>query len=333
MIAPAFGHAGLRPSGKVFSHAATLLVLASLDFALPLLMPGDPVIAFLGQDAGIELDAAGRAALLARHGLDQPWWWQYLAHLGRLCQGDLGYSLRHAMPVRELLAEHLPWTLLLVAYALAAALVLGTVLGIEAAFARRRAVDRLLTGATMALDSLPAFALAMALVVVFSHHLGWFPANGAAAPFSTATGGAALAERIHHLVLPASAMALPACAGVFLTARAAAVAALAGAYMDFARAKGAGPLALRYRHLAPNVLAVVLARLGGLGARLVSAAVFAEAVFAYPGINLVLTEAIARHDYPLVRGILLALGLLLFALNMLADAFAAFCARRTGRTA
>lgn len=325
----AHAYSGRRAGGYVLA----LLAVVSLDFALPLLMPGDPVAAFLGQDAMIELNQAERAALLARYGLDLPLWQQYLDHLGQLCRLDFGYSIRHGMPVAALLAQHLPWTLLLVGCALVMALVLGVVLGIEAAFAQGRGVDRLLTGATLMLDSIPAFALAMVLVLAFSHGLQWFPISGAMAPFSTETGMAALAERAHHLVMPVCAMALPAAAGVFLTARATAVPMCSRAFMEFARAKGVGPLALRYRHLAPNVLAVVLSRLGGMGARLVSSAVFAEAVFAYPGINLVMTDAIAKHDYPLVRGALLAIGLLLFGLNFVADLVTMRLARRTERAA
>jgi peptide/nickel transport system permease protein len=118
---------------------------------------------------------------------------------------------------------------------------------------------------------------------------------------------------------------------VFLSARATAVGVRQRTFMDLARAQGVGPFALRYRHLAPNVLAVVLSRLGAVAARLVSGAVYAETVFAYPGINLVLTDAIVKHDYPLVRGALLATGLLLFAMNLLADALAGRLALRAQR--
>lgn len=317
---------GRRAAG----YALALLALVSLDFALPLLMPGDPVTALLGQDALIELDAAERGALLARHGLGggQPLWQLYLEHLAQLLRLDLGYSIRHGMPVADLLAQHLPWTVLLVACALALALLLGVVLGIEAAFAQGRAADRALTAATLALDSIPPFALAMGLVMLFAYGLQWLPSNGAMAPFSTQTGMAAWLERAQHLVLPVCAMALPAAAGVFLSARATAVGVRQRTFMDLARAQGVGPFALRYRHLAPNVLAVVLSRLGAVAARLVSGAVYAETVFAYPGINLVLTDAIVKHDYPLVRGALLATGLLLFAMNLLADALAGRLARR-----
>ena len=115
--------------------------------------------------------------------------------------------------------------------------------------------------------------------------------------------------------------------------RAAAVALRGAPFMEMALAKGASPLALRWRHLAPNVWAVALARLGGMGARLMAGGIYVETVFAYPGINLLLTDAIARHDYPLVRGVLLASGLLALALNLAADALAARYARRTQRLA
>lgn len=318
-------------SRRLPAYALALLALVSLNFALPLLMPGDPTAAFLGQDALVELSAAQHGHLLAELGLDQPVWRQYTAYLGQLVHINLGHSFRHGLPVAELLAQYLPWTLLLIGWALGGALALGTLLGMEAAFSQGRWIDRALTAAMLTMESVPPFAVAMGLVLLFAYGLPWFPATGAMAPFSSATGFAAWLERAHHLALPVAALALPAAANVFLVARAAAVAMLPGPFMDMARAKGVGRLALRYRHLAPNVLAVVLARLGGLGVRLVSNAIFVETVFAYPGINLLLTDAIAKHDYPLVRGTLLAIGLSLFALNLAADLLVARLSRRSER--
>ena len=331
-------------AARLPAYALAVLALLGLDFALPLLMPGDAVTAFLGQDAMTELSDGQRRQMLQELGLGQPLWRQGLAWLGQLARLDLGYSPRHGMPVAALLAQHLPWTLLLTGCALALSLAAGMLLGLEAAFFQPppshpspqsplRWLDRALTAAMLALQSLPAFAVAMGLALLFAHGLPWFPASGAAAPFSQATGLQAVLERAHHLALPVAALALPAAARLFLITRAAAVALRGAPFMEMALAKGASPLALRWRHLAPNVWAVALARLGGMGARLMAGGIYVETVFAYPGINLLLTDAIARHDYPLVRGVLLASGLLALALNLAADALAARYARRTQRLA
>ncbi|MFC2589027.1 MAG: ABC transporter permease [Ottowia sp.] len=325
-------------AARLPAYALAVLALLGLDFALPLLMPGDAVTAFLGQDAMTELSDGQRRQMLQELGLGQPLWRQGLTWLGQLARLDLGYSPRHGMPVAALLAQHLPWTLLLTGCALALSLAAGMLLGLEAAFRHSpqsplRWLDRALTAAMLALQSLPAFAVAMGLALLFAHGLPWFPASGAAAPFSQATGLQAVLERAHHLALPVAALALPAAARLFLITRAAAVALRGAPFMEMALAKGASPLALRWRHLAPNVWAVALARLGGMGARLMAGGIYVETVFAYPGINLLLTDAIARHDYPLVRGVLLASGLLALALNLAADALAARYARRTQRLA
>ena len=325
-------------AARLPAYALAVLALLGLDFALPLLMPGDAVTAFLGQDAMTELSDGQRRQMLQELGLGQPLWRQGLAWLGQLARLDLGYSPRHGMPVAALLAQHLPWTLLLTGCALALSLAAGMLLGLEAAFRHSpqsplRWLDRALTAAMLALQSLPAFAVAMGLALLFAHGLPWFPASGAAAPFSQATGLQAVLERAHHMALPVAALALPAAARLFLITRAAAVALRGAPFMEMALAKGASPLALRWRHLAPNVWAVALARLGGMGARLMAGGIYVETVFAYPGINLLLTDAIARHDYPLVRGVLLASGLLALALNLAADALAARYARRTQRLA
>lgn len=308
-----------------------LLALVSIGFALPLWVPGDPAVAFLGQDALTELDAVQRQRLLAEMGLEQPLWRQYATYLWQLARLDWGHSFRHGEDVAALLAQHLPWTLLLVFTALGTALAAGTLLGMEAAFAQGRSTDRVLTAAMLALESVPVFALGMGLALLLAYGLPWFPAAGAAAPFSTATGSAAWLEHARHLALPAATLALPAAARVFLITRAAAVSALLQPYMEMARAKGVSRLALRWRHLAPNVLAVTLARLGSMGARLVAGSIYVETVFAWPGVNLLLMDAIGHHDYPLVRSALLTIGLLTLALNLTADAAVAHLTRRTER--
>ena len=219
----ASGAAGL--AARLPAYAMAVLALLGLDFALPLLMPGDAVTAFLGQDAMTELSDGQRRQMLQELGLGQPLWRQGLAWLGQLARLDLGYSPRHGMPVAALLAQHLPWTLLLTGCALALSLAAGMLLGLEAAFRHSpqsplRWLDRALTAAMLALQSLPAFAVAMGLALLFAHGLPWFPASGAAAPFSQATGLQAVLERAHHLALPVAALALPAAARLFLITRA-----------------------------------------------------------------------------------------------------------------
>ncbi len=235
---------------SVFPYALALLALLALNFALPLLMPGDAAVAFLGQDALVELSDAQRHQLLAELELDQPLWRQAWAYLGRLARLDLGFSFRHGQPVAALLAEHLPWTLLLTACALGLALVAGTLLGMEAALAQARWPDRALTTAMLALESLPAFAIAMGLAL---------PATLALIVLAAAfrPGAAALAAWLALLGWDAE----------LRTLRARLHALWRHESLDAARMAGASALYLLRRHALPALAGLMAMQLVGLTRR------------------------------------------------------------------
>lgn len=284
-------------------HVAGVVGVATLaSFALLRLAPGDPVIP--GAEDARE-GAAGRAAILrARHGLDRPLAAQLAAHAARVARGDLGTSLVEGRPVRTMLVEALPPTLLLAG----TGLVLAVVLGVGVALLQARHPDDArvgCVGATLtALYALPEFVVAVALIAVLALRLGLLPVGGMGDPLLA--DGAALAEhwrdRARHLALPALTLALSWSAAVARQQRAALADAACDDHVRTARAKGAPEWRVWTWHALPPTLPVTAAVVGVMLPALAGGALAVEALFSWPGMGALLLRGVASRDYPLVAG-------------------------------
>lgn len=318
--------ARLRRLTSVATYAVTVWFLLTLNFLLPRVMPGDPITAMLSSAASAGATTTGtasqREAVARYYGLDRPLGEQYVEYLGRLSQGDLGVSIRGNGQVRELVAERLPWTLLLGFTAVTVATAVGVVAGVQSGWRRNGRVDRGLITLFTAVRAVPAFLLGPLVLFVFSVKLGWFPLSGAMTPFQPSSGlHARIIDIAHHLVLPAMTMAVVFAAGPYLIMRAGMVSELGADYLLIGRAKGLGERRLKYRYAARNALLPLVA-MTGLELSVVAAGgvIFVERVFAYPGIGELLFDAIAQRDYPLMQGCFLVMTLMVVTLNYLADA-------------
>ncbi len=146
---------------KGVQYAVVLLLAASVNFALPRLMPGSPLVFLAGEDVGF-LSEAQRTQLLNAFGLDRPIWRQYVLYLGSLVRGEFGFSFQHGRPISEIIWERLPWTLLLVGTGLVGATLIGVVWGALAAWKRGTAVDLGSLAVFMLFESTPSFWLGCA---------------------------------------------------------------------------------------------------------------------------------------------------------------------------
>lgn len=220
----------------------------------------------------------------------------------------------------EVLGERLPWTLLLIGTSLAVATGVGMFAGVHSGWKRGRPADRAFLGLFLVIDNFPVFFLGSIAAYLFAVTLGWFPLSGARTPFSESYGLLHNAADIaHHLVLPATVMALQFATFQYLVMRASMVGELGSDYLLLGRAKGLEDRVLKYRYAGRNALlpAVTVASLQVGFA--VTAAIFVEAVFAYPGIGRLMAESIGDRDYPAMQGCFLVLTVLVLSANLLAD--------------
>jgi peptide/nickel transport system permease protein len=303
-------------------YALTVFILITINFFLPRALPGDPITALLtsGTPSFVQNDEL-RAELEEYYGLDRPVLQQYVDYLGNLAQGDLGTSIRYNVPVAELVAERLPWTLLLFSTAMALAVIVGCIVGAHSGWRRGRPVDSGLLSVFLGLRSFPVFFLGSIALFVFAVKLDLVPLAGARELSAADTGPL---ERIgdigYHLVLPAAVLASQFAGGHYLLMRAGMVGELGADYLRGGRAKGLRERRLKYRYAARNaLLPVVTVTALQLSGALTTNAILIETVFAYPGMGRLVFDSIEFRDYPALQGCLLILSLFVVTANFLTD--------------
>ncbi|MPY29900.1 ABC transporter permease [Streptomyces adustus] len=269
-------------------------------------LPGDPVTAMAGagMDSG-QVDPRQIAALRHEYGFDKPVLAQYAEYLGRAVRGDFGNAVTTGRPVSSTLADALPQTLQLTATALLFAVVLGGGLAVAATYTRRRRLRQLLLSLPPLGVSVPTFWVGLLLVEAFSFRLRWFPAFGNDGP--------------RGLVLPALTLAVPTGAQLAQVLAKSLLTALDQAYVETARAKGAGRWRVHLRHALRNASLPALTVVGLLVGQLIAGSVVVETVFSRDGLGRVTAAAVTAQDIPVVQGVV-AFGALVFVTtNLVVD--------------
>lgn len=310
-------------------------VVLTLNFLLPRLLPGSPLSGAAGESTAAFLPAAARAEIQRTYGIDQPFAAQFAAYLKGLRRGDLGRSLATHRPVTRMIAERLPWTLALVGSAVALSALLGGALGTAAAWHPRGTAARLLGPLAIGLGALPEFLVAMGLIVVLGVGLRLFPVGGATTPFLVISDlrGWVVAARdlIWHATLPAIALVIGLVPAFFLLSRNALVVVIGEQFLLTARSKGLGEPRIVW-HAWRNALPPAVTLLGLRLAFVVTGAALVERIFAYPGMGMLLFEAVARRDYPVLQGAFLTASLIMLVMNLMLDLLAGVLDPRTRRT-
>lgn len=304
-------------SRRAGQYLVVLFVAVTLNFTLPRLAPGDPLDYLLGQEA-ITVTPEQRERLLAQYGLDKPFPAQYANYLAGLARADLGTSVRFGRPVRDIVFERVPPTLLLVVPAIVLSTFLGTALGVLGAWKRARPLGVALLAGMLFLESAPSFWIGMLLIAVFSVQLGWLPSFGTG-PLVAVDGLAHGIEVARRLVLPAATITLATVGGTFLLARASLLTTLGEDYVLFAQAKGVPDRSVFVRHALRNALLPIYTNVALRFGMLAGGAVVVETVFGYAGLGRLVYESLLARDYPLLQGAFLLLSVGVIAANLVAD--------------
>jgi peptide/nickel transport system permease protein len=304
---------------NLITYGIALLLILTLNFGLPRMMPGDPLMALYGDAALVTMSDDLKAELVQRFALDQSTWQQFGAYWSNLFHGDLGYSYSMNAPVAEVILGRLPWTLLLVGCALVLSTLLGVLLGIESGWRRGSRTDKTLLSAIVGISGLPEFFLGMLLILAFG--IGWaiLPYQNAQTPYSGLAGWSLAWDIVKHMILPVVTLTLAHLASGYLITRNTMINVLKEPYMLTARAKGLSNAALKYRHAGRNSLLPVVTMTGLWLGRLIGGVLFVEVIFSYPGLGSMTYQAIGYRDYPLIAGALLVITLVVLGANFLVD--------------
>ncbi|MGH7919503.1 MAG: ABC transporter permease [Candidatus Dormibacteraceae bacterium] len=293
-------------------------------------LPGGPTAAFAGST---RMSAAARHAIIHEWGLDQPLYIQYLTWLKSMVTGNWQLSLSLSQPVRTLILEHLPATLILMGTAYCIQLLIALPAGIYAALHRYSLFDQALTFFSYIFYSMPTFWLGLMMLLAFAVAIPIFPISGivdvrvTGAPWATAAffqwfGSHPLqgvVQIVEHLILPAITIALVGIAGDSRFMRSSMLDSIRQDFIRTARAKGLTERSVVFKHALRNALLPVITNIGLSLPFLFSGAVVTESIFSWPGMGQLFYQALSVDDYTLLMGILFVSAVLIVFFNLLAD--------------
>ena len=287
---------------------AIVSVAMLLLFTMIYLIPGDPASVALGPRA----TEAMREALRIKMGLDQPVWVQFWNFFINAWQGDLGNEVLSDRPVARVVMEQLPATLALIAGGMVWSVALGIPLGCWTAVKRGGMADRLVGVFSVAVIAVPSFVVAIYALLIFAVSLRWLPAIGAGEPGD-------IGDQLVHLILPSLAVGIGWVGYIARMVRASMLEVLEASHIRTARAFGLPNRQVTYRYALTIAILPTVTLLGvGIG-QMLSSAVFAEIVFARPGVGKLVYDAILTRNYPLVTGAVLVTTVLFILINLIAD--------------
>ena len=294
---------------RIAGLALTLLVVSLLIFAVMDLLPGDPASIMLGTSAAPETLAALRHEL----GLDQPLLLRYLAWLAGVFRGDLGQSYTYGVPVAGLIFERLAVTLPLALMAIALSVAIAIPLGVLAASRRGGVIDAAASVFSQVSIAVPAFWVALLLIILFSTTLGIMPAGG----FPGWSAG--VWPSLKALIMPSVALALPQAGVLTRVTRSAVLDTMHEDFTRTARAKGLSARRVLWRHSVPNAMIPILTILGLQFTFLVAGAVLVENVFNLPGLGRLAFQALSQRDIVVMQDVVLFFATLVIVMNFIVD--------------
>jgi len=294
-----------------------LLLVTMLVFLLVRLLPGDPLMIFMGNLRGAgQINTMGpeeHARLMTLYGLDRPLPVQYWDWLTDVFRGNLGKSIGIGQSVSGLIAERLPRTAYIGFILFVITTFGGIIVGIYCALRRGTWMDNTLTTISNIGMTVPTFWFGILLLYFFGYKLGWFPLFGWVNPFEDFWGSTM------HLILPIASVALGGIAGMARLVRSCMLEVMRTDYVRTAWAKGLRERVIVIRHQIKNAMIPVVTALGGTLGGILGGSVFLETVFSIPGMGRLMTTAIFDYDYQIVQASALIFGGIVIFSNLLVD--------------
>lgn len=289
----------------------TLLGMSVLIFAMVRLLPGDVVDAMFTGEAGAT--AGAKQAVRRALGLTDPLPVQYIKFVGGVATGALGQSLTSGEPVATIMARAVPITVELAALAAVTATAVGLPLGVVSAVKPNTALDFAARVGGLVGLSIPNFWFATLALLVTSVYLRWIP------PVTWIPPWRDLPENLAQMAIPALAIGVYLMATVMRMTRASMLEVLRQDYIRTARAKGAPPRTVMFRHALRNSLIPVITVIGFQVGTLIGGATIVEVIFGLPGMGYTLVQAIFARDYTVIEVAALFLALVFVLINLLVD--------------
>lgn len=298
-------------AGKGVQLVPTVIGVLTLVFLMLRLIPGDPATFIAGEN----VSQAQIEVIRERLGLNAPFGQQYINYIRDVVQLDFGRSLVTNRPVIDMLRDAMPTTLLIGFLSLVGTFIIAVPLGTIGALLASQGkgmLDQIIIFLAMVFDQLPGFWLALVFMLIFTLHLGWFPATG---PMEW-SDPISIAKRI---AVPLLVLSISGIASISRITRTSVLEVLSEDYIRAARAMGTPNISVMFKHALRNAMLPIVT-IAGLGfGRLLAGSIIIEQIFALPGMGSVLIRAIQGRDYPVVQTLVLVYALMFVVVNLITD--------------
>ncbi len=288
-----------------------LFGISVISFAIMYAAPGKPAVMNLDPDISVE----DREKQMAALGLNDPPHIQYLNWMGNVLKGDLGNSFTKKQPVKDMILDRLPNTLILMLFSTILAVIISIPFGVLSATKQYSKLDYGVTVTSFLGLATPNFWLGLMLIMLFSVQLGWTPVGGV----STLGADFSLLDRLHHLILPAIVLATADMAGLTRYTRSSMLEVINQDYIRTARAKGFRERTVIYKHGLRNGLIPIITIFGLMLPTFIGGSVIVESLFSWPGIGKLFIDATFERDYPVIMAITMFGAVLTVIGNLIAD--------------
>jgi peptide/nickel transport system permease protein len=294
-------------SNRLLVTIPVVLLVILITFTLGFYAPGDPIVLIYNENL-TNMTPEDLARLRQQHGLDRPYWVQYVDYMGKIVRGDLGKSIATRQPVLDMIRVGLPITLQLGLAAGLLLVVVGIPLGVLAALRHNTWMDYSIVSSALFLRTIPIFVLAPMLMIAFVLQLGIL---------DVPLGWQGLFDQ--RVILPIILLAAGPLADVVRQTRVAVLEVLGQDYVATARAKGLKTHMIVTRHIMRNALIPIVTSLGLIVNGLIHGSVFLDRVFSLPGFGSIVINSIQLLDFPVILGTTIFSALLVIAANIVVD--------------
>lgn len=303
--------------GRCGKAALVILFVVAINFVLIRAAPGDPATILAGEAGAVDAEFLQRVR--QDYGLDKPLPVQFATYLGQVLRFDFGLSYRENRPVKDIVMERLPATLLLTLSAFVFSIAVGVALGVAAARRAGSGVDMLISAGSLVFFAMPLFWFGLLAIVLFSLKLGWMPPYGMLTVGADFRGWRAWLDVAHHLVLPALTLGLFYVAVYTRVTRAAAIEVMDQDFVKTARAKGVPDGRIWRRHILRNAMLPVITFVSLQAGHILGGSVLVETVFAWPGVGRLAFDALFQRDYNLLLAVFFVSSVMVVLFNLVAD--------------
>jgi len=312
---------------RTFMLIVTIIFALLINFTIPRLSPGDPIGAYLARLSSYGFTIESKRIIeqyKEMFGLDKDIFTQFLCYIKQLLTGDLGYSASNfPAKVEDMIFRSIPWTIFLLGYSVIVSWILGTVTGgILGWIGEKSRLSGILSSIALALYATPYYLLALVLIYAFAYLLKWFPVTGAYSILSLSKMNLSVVmDILYHSTLPALSIIISSMGWWFLSMKSMVIRIKQEDYMVLALAKGLSNKRILWKYAFRNALLPQVTGLALSLGNIFGGALLTEVIFAYPGLGLLLYNAIVSADYPVIQGItllsIIGIGLATYILDII----------------